>query len=394
MKDKLFANKEMLKWARESVHISVEQASKRLKIDIEELQSIENGEKPLSYSKLEEMAKMYDRPLALFFFSRIPEEPTPMKQFRTLPDIAFYDFDPNMYKLFRKAIIMQINVKELKEDISIFEKINVHIDESNMTKSCEVVRKLLDIDLDMQKKINDVNKSLEMWRSSFEKIGISVFKDSFQNDGYSGFCIYDKEFPVIYINNNLLELSKQLYLNIFSNTSVFEEIKLGDLCNIKYGKGLPTTQILDSGYPVYGGNGIIGYYNSKLYDESQVLISCRGAASGKVVLSKPNSFVTNNSLILEVDRLYHHYLKEYCLLNSFFAYTTGSAQPQITIDNIKDIIIKIPDATILEDFNNKCESIETKYFLNIEQNETLEQLRDILLPKLMNDEIDLDNIEI
>lgn len=169
MKDKLFANKEMLKWARESVHISVEQASKRLKIDIEELQSIENGEKPLSYSKLEEMAKMYDRPLALFFFSRIPEEPTPMKQFRTLPDIAFYDFDPNMYKLFRKAIIMQINVKELKEDISIFEKINVHIDESNMTKSCEVVRKLLDIDLDMQKKINDVNKSLEMWRSSFEK---------------------------------------------------------------------------------------------------------------------------------------------------------------------------------------------------------------------------------
>ena len=44
MKDKLFANKEMLKWARESVHISVEQASKRLKIDIEELQSIENGE--------------------------------------------------------------------------------------------------------------------------------------------------------------------------------------------------------------------------------------------------------------------------------------------------------------------------------------------------------------
>ena len=196
------------------------------------------------------------------------------------------------------------------------------------------------------------------------------------------------------INNNLLELSKQLYLNTFSNTSVFEDIKLGDLCNIKYGKGLPTTKILDSGYPVYGGNGIIGYYNSKLYDESQVLVSCRGAASGKVVLSKPNSFVTNNSLILEVDRLYHHYLKEYCLLNQFFAYTTGSAQPQITIDNIKDIIIKIPDAPILEDFNSKCESIEIKYFLNIEQNETLEQLRDTLLPKLMNGEIDLDNIEI
>lgn len=196
------------------------------------------------------------------------------------------------------------------------------------------------------------------------------------------------------INNNLLELSKQLYMNTFSDNFDFEEIKLGELCNIKYGKGLPTTKILDNGYPVYGGNGIIGYYDSKMYDESQVLISCRGAASGKVILSKPNSFVTNNSLILEIDRLYHHYLKEYCFLNPFYAYTTGSAQPQITIDNIKDIIVKIPDSKTLEEFNCKCEAIEKKYFLNIEQNETLEQIRDTLLPKLMNGEIDLDNIEI
>lgn len=196
------------------------------------------------------------------------------------------------------------------------------------------------------------------------------------------------------INNNLLELSKQLYMNTFSDNFDFEEIKLGELCNIKYGKGLPTTKILDNGYPVYGGNGIIGYYDSKMYDESQVLISCRGAASGKVILSKPNSFVTNNALILEIDRLYHHYLKEYCFLNPFYAYTTGSAQPQITIDNIKDIIVKIPDSKTLEEFNCKCEAIEKKYFLNIEQNETLEQIRDTLLPKLMNGEIDLDNIEI
>ena len=40
MNQKLFANKEMLKWARESIHISIEQASKHLKIDIEKLQNI------------------------------------------------------------------------------------------------------------------------------------------------------------------------------------------------------------------------------------------------------------------------------------------------------------------------------------------------------------------
>lgn len=210
MKDKLFANKEILKWARESIHITIEQASKHLKIDADELENIEKGTIPVSYHKLEEMAKLYGRPLAIFFFSRIPEEPTPVKQFRTLPDVAFYDFDPNMYKLFRKAIIMQMNVEELKKGLSLFKDKLISLDTNNIYKSCEVVRDLLGVKLDSQKKINDVNKSLEMWRDAFEKIGISVFKDSFQNDSYSGFCIYDSKFPVIYINNNLSK-NRQLF---------------------------------------------------------------------------------------------------------------------------------------------------------------------------------------
>ena len=210
MNEKLFANNEILKWARESIHISAEQASKHLKIDIEELQNIEDGKIPVSYSNLEKMAKLYGRPLAIFFFSRIPDEPTPVKQFRSLPDIAFYDFDPNMYKLFRKAIIMQMNVEELKKGVSLFKENNISLDENDISKSCNIVRNLLKIELNTQKKINDVSKSLEMWRDAFEKIGIYIFKDSFQNDSYSGFCIYDDYFPIIYINNNLSK-NRQLF---------------------------------------------------------------------------------------------------------------------------------------------------------------------------------------
>ena len=210
MNEKLFANKEILKWARETIHISIEQASKQLKIDIEELQNIEDGKIPVSYSNLEKMAKLYGRPLAIFFFSRIPDEPTPVKQFRTLPDIAFYDFDPNMYKLFRKAIIMQMNVEELKKGFSLFKQNHITLDADDISKSCNIVRHLLKVELNTQKKLNDVSKSLEMWRDAFETIGIYVFKDSFQNDSYSGFCIYDAKFPVIYVNNNLSK-NRQLF---------------------------------------------------------------------------------------------------------------------------------------------------------------------------------------
>lgn len=196
------------------------------------------------------------------------------------------------------------------------------------------------------------------------------------------------------INNNLHELEKNLYKEYFKDLDDTNTQKLGDLCKIKYGKGLPTTKIETEGYPVYGGNGIIGYYHEFMYEESQVLISCRGAASGNVIVSKPHSFVTNNSLILECDKKYHHYLKQYSLDNYYYEYTTGSAQPQITIDNIKDIALNIPSEELLDKFNKQMEPLENKYFSNLEENKKLEQLRDTLLPKLMNDEIDLDNIEI
>lgn len=90
-----------------------------------------------------------------------------------------------------------------EEAIAIF-------DDSDISKSCNMVRNLLKINLNDQKKINDISKSLEMWRDSFEKIGISVFKDSFQNNAYSGFCIYDDKFPIIFINNNLSK-TRQLF---------------------------------------------------------------------------------------------------------------------------------------------------------------------------------------
>ena len=196
------------------------------------------------------------------------------------------------------------------------------------------------------------------------------------------------------INNNLHELEKNLYEEFLKNLPADNIKKLGELCNIKYGKGLPTTRIEEEGYPVYGGNGIIGYYHEFMYDDSQVLISCRGAASGNVIVSKPKSFVTNNSLILECDRKYHHYLKQYSIDNYYYEYTTGSAQPQITIDNIKDIVLVVPSDELLGAFNKQMDSLELKFFSNLEEIEKLEQLRDTLLSKLMNGEIDLDNIEI
>lgn len=72
----------------------------------------------------------------------------------------------------------------------------------------------------------------------------------------------------------------------------------------------------------------------------------------------------------------------------------GSAQPNISTTDIENILIQNIEDKNLAKFYEIVNPIYAKIILNCEENLDLEQLRDSLLPKLMNGEIDLDNIEI
>ena len=78
--------------------------------------------------------------------------------------------------------------------------------------------------------------------------------------------------------------------------------KLGEVSDIAYGKGLPVKELKSSGFPVFGANGIIGFNDSYLFEKPKVLISCRGAASGKINMSPPKCYVTNNSLVINIKK--------------------------------------------------------------------------------------------
>ncbi len=166
-------------------------------------------------------------------------------------------------------------------------------------------------------------------------------------------------------------------------------VTLNSIVDIKYGRNLPTKKLLSNGYPVFGGNGQIGYYSEYMYESSQILVSCRGAASGKVIVSLPYSFVTNNSLILErkPNTVTHEYLKYYCLQNEFYNFTTGSAQPQITIANISDVNILIPNKGLMNKFSSICKNFDDIMLSLFVENKKLIEIRDTLLPKLMSGEI-------
>jgi len=121
--------------------------------------------------------------------------------------------------------------------------------------------------------------------------------------------------------------------------------KLGAICGIVYGKGLPVKQLKPSGFPVFGANGIIGFNDKYLFEEPQVLISCRGAASGKINLSPPKCYVTNNSLVLDIkkkDEVDKNYLFFALSIAKKTKLVTGTAQPQVTINNAVELDIPFP----------------------------------------------------
>ncbi len=65
------------------------------------------------------------------------------------------------------------------------------------------VRSYLGIDLRTQKTSwRQADDALKGWRRAIEEKGVFVFKSSLQQRDVSGFCLYDEEFPVIYLNNS------------------------------------------------------------------------------------------------------------------------------------------------------------------------------------------------
>ena len=196
------------------------------------------------------------------------------------------------------------------------------------------------------------------------------------------------------INNNLEQQAALLFDENYSNNN-YNISTLEGVATIKYGKGLPTKKLTAQGFPVFGGNGVIGRYTHFMYEEPQVLVSCRGAASGKIMESYPNSFVTNNSLILEWnDYRYYEFYKQFLLANPLNSYATGSAQPQITIDNIKNVPIPYPNYDEISELCLTLKSISSLHYENVIENNKLANLRDTLLPHLMSGELDVSNIEI
>lgn len=195
----------MITWARERAGFSIEEATKKFK-KIGAWETIEKDIFP-TYPQLELLAETFKVPIAAFFFPEPPKLPPISETFRTLPEARLAEIEPRMRLLLRKAKALQIGLAELNRGRNPAERLitqdlqfstNVAVDEI-ATK----VRDYLGVSIEQQCEWAGPELALENWRKALSDVGVFVFKDQFRTRKYSGFCLFDDEFPIIYVNNTV-----------------------------------------------------------------------------------------------------------------------------------------------------------------------------------------------
>ena len=121
------------------------------------------------------------------------------------------------------------------------------------------------------------------------------------------------------------------------------KVKLTDICSPKQWENLPTSKLLENGYPVYGANGVIGYYNEYNHENPVIAITCRGTTCGTINITAPKAYVTGNAMCLDnvCSDVLQEYLYYYLIHYDFNRVISGSAQPQITRQGLKKVEIKL-----------------------------------------------------
>jgi Zn-dependent peptidase ImmA (M78 family) len=205
----------LLKWAREKAGYSVEDVARSFKKRVEDVLSWESGEDLPTYNQLETLAySLYKRPIAIFFFPGPPEELDPRQSFRTLPDFEVEKFLPDTRNAIREAMAMQLALHELNDgknpsERKILKDLQISA-RSGITRKAIEVREYLRIPLETQCQWSDADTALKNWREVVQDNGVFVFKRSFKQEDFCGFCLVDPTFPVIYLNNSTSK-SRQIF---------------------------------------------------------------------------------------------------------------------------------------------------------------------------------------
>ena len=167
----------------------------------------------------------------------------------------------------------------------------------------------------------------------------------------------------------------------------WEVKRLGDY--LKIGNGRDHSKLADGPYPVYGSGGVMRYVAEFLHDGATVLFPRKGTLNNVMYRNEPLWTVDTmfyTSALIPHSALFVFYSAK---MFDFERLNTGTGVPSMTSDIIKKLPIISPDESILKQFDKTVSKVYNRIHHNEKEIKKLTDLRDRLLPLLMNGQVEL-----
>lgn len=172
--------------------------------------------------------------------------------------------------------------------------------------------------------------------------------------------------------------------------------KLGDIIENFDSKRIPLSsrerEKRKGKFPYYGATKIMDYVDDYLFNGTYILMAEDGSVTddgGYPVLQYVwgKFWVNNHAHIIKGKGISTEFLYVLLLRTKISEYVTGAVQPKLNQTNMNSIKILIPDSLSVKSFDKLIQDMFIKQKSLYEQIQSLQKIRDSLLPKLMSGKI-------
>lgn len=190
---------QLLRWARESRGLSVDDVTSRLRLKTGDVNDWEGGQKTPTRAQLRKLARLYRRSTAVFYLPEPPPDPPELPDFRR-PSRSRSVLSPELRLELRRAIYRRRVSLEIlgRAERSRVPEADPHAEPD---QTARLLRQALGVSLADQIEASDQYAALALWIDAIEALGVLVFQASHVSvEEARGFSLANDRLPVIVLN--------------------------------------------------------------------------------------------------------------------------------------------------------------------------------------------------
>ena len=250
-------------------------------------------------------------------------------------------------------------------------------------------------------------------RNTFDNIEVEIPSIEIQQKISSILNDYDKKIELNNaINNNLLHQAQALYKNRFIDMEPFsgkmpDDWRLGtfsEIIEFHDTKRVPLSNReranLKKIFPYYGATSIMDYVDKYIFDGVYLLISEDGTVADSkgfpILQYVDGRFWVNNHahIVTGKNGFTVEILYLLCSLTNIKSIITGAVQQKISQSSLKKVTVIIPSKSDLNEFDSIIQPIFAQIRNLRAENNRLNNILNILLPRLLSGKLDVSKIKI